>query len=193
MTSAVKCGMFKNLSCFNSDSAPGTTGLPLPLGERVGVRGQVISMVNIPSPGALRAPTSPHGRGEAGTPRVCITPTADRCRARRKARAWRLRRTTGPRPSSIATERTRCACRLGRRHRFAFGRGLGRAQHHLARHDDAAIGRAQVLHGAVLDRAHAFLDRGVLHGDAVDAGGRCGRDAARRGPSGSCWTCWRAE
>jgi len=40
----------------------------------------------------------------------------------------------------------------------------------LPRHDDAVVGRDQVFFGAILDRAGAFLDRGVLHGDAFDAG-----------------------
>src|SRR5712664_1402604 len=36
---------------------------PLSLWERVGVRGYSISIGRNPSPGSLRDPTSPHGRG----------------------------------------------------------------------------------------------------------------------------------
>src|SRR5688572_32192352 len=38
-----------------------------------------------------------------------------------------------------------------------------------ARHDDAVVGRAEVLLRAILYRPHALLQRGVLHGDALDA------------------------
>src|SRR5206468_11811701 len=38
-----------------------------------------------------------------------------------------------------------------------------------ARHDHAVVGGDQVFLAAVLDRTHAFLDGGVLHGDAGDA------------------------
>src|SRR6478609_10395551 len=40
-------------------------GLPLPGGERVGVRGFGTQFVRNPSPDALRASTSPYGRGES--------------------------------------------------------------------------------------------------------------------------------
>src|SRR5437867_7480953 len=36
-------------------------------------------------------------------------------------------------------------------------------------HDDAVVGRDQVLLGAVDDRTHQLLDAGVLHGEASDA------------------------
>jgi 5-oxoprolinase (ATP-hydrolysing) len=41
----------------------GTARLPLPKGERVGVRGFGPMKVRTPSPGSLRSPPSPHGRG----------------------------------------------------------------------------------------------------------------------------------
>src|SRR3954453_15825296 len=40
-------------------------GLPLPCGERVGVRGFRTQFACNPSPGSLRDPTSPYGRGES--------------------------------------------------------------------------------------------------------------------------------
>ena len=46
---------------------------------------------------------------------------------------------------------------------------LGGAHQAVARHDDAVVGGDEVLLGAVLDRPHALLQRGVLHGDALDA------------------------
>src|SRR5580700_10132000 len=56
----------------------------------------------------------------------------------------------------------------GRRHAFVEER-LGGAHQAVPRHDDAVVGRDQVFLGAVADRAHAFLQRGVLHGKAGDA------------------------
>ena len=47
-----------------------------------------------------------------------------------------------------------------------FARRLEQA---VPRHDDGVVGGDEVLLGAVLDRPHAFLHRGVLHGDAVHA------------------------
>ncbi len=46
---------------------------------------------------------------------------------------------------------------------------LGRAQEPVPGHDDAVVGGDQVLFGAVADRTHAFLQRGILDGDAGDA------------------------
>ena len=46
----------------------------------------------------------------------------------------------------------------------------GRLHHQLAEMHDAEIGRAEMLTGAVGDRALAVLHRGVLLGDALDAG-----------------------
>src|SRR5580700_4838618 len=56
----------------------------------------------------------------------------------------------------------------GRRHAFVEQR-FGGAHQAVSRHDDAVVGRDQVFFGAVADRAHAFLQRGVLHGEAGDA------------------------
>src|SRR5580700_6386026 len=56
----------------------------------------------------------------------------------------------------------------GRRHAFVEER-LGGAHQAVPRHDDAVVGRDQVFLGAVADRAHAFLQRGILHGEAGDA------------------------
>src|SRR6202166_2274423 len=39
----------------------------------------------------------------------------------------------------------------------------------MARHDDAIVGRNQILLGPVNDRAHAFLERRILHADPMDA------------------------
>ncbi len=46
--------------------------------------------------------------------------------------------------------------------------GLHRFAQPHPRHDHAVVGRDQVLFAAVLDRAHAFLDGGVLHRDACN-------------------------
>src|ERR1700682_1803023 len=56
----------------------------------------------------------------------------------------------------------------GRRHALVEER-LGGAHQAVPRHDDAVVGRDQVLLGAVADRAHALLQRSVLHGEASDA------------------------
>src|ERR1043166_4866698 len=56
----------------------------------------------------------------------------------------------------------------GRDHVF-FHQRLDRAQQPMARHDDAVVGRDEVLFGTVDHRPHALLQRGVLHGDALDA------------------------
>ena len=53
--------------------------------------------------------------------------------------------------------------------RFAFCIGGCRAGEFAAGHCDAGVGQAQIFHGAVLDRAHAFLQGRVLHGDAFHA------------------------
>src|SRR5262245_33256914 len=50
-----------------------------------------------------------------------------------------------------------------------LGQRLGGAHEAMARHDDAVVGRHQVLLGAVDDRPHALLQRRVLHGKAFDA------------------------
>src|SRR5437868_14665094 len=55
------------------------------------------------------------------------------------------------------------------RHRALLGERLDRAQQLLPRHDDAAVGRDERLFRAVDDRSHAFLDRRILHGEALDA------------------------
>src|SRR4051812_27809670 len=44
-----------------------------------------------------------------------------------------------------------------RRDRAFVGVRLGGPQHAMARHDDAVVGRNQVLLGAIADRPHAFL------------------------------------
>src|SRR5215468_2908093 len=46
---------------------------------------------------------------------------------------------------------------------------LDGAQQPVASHDDPVVGRHQVLFGAIDDRPHAFLDRGVLHAEALNA------------------------
>src|SRR4051794_16937257 len=46
---------------------------------------------------------------------------------------------------------------------------LDRLQHAMPRHDDAVVGGDQILFRAVDDRAHALLQRSVLHRDAFDA------------------------
>ena len=46
----------------------------------------------------------------------------------------------------------------------------GGLQQPVARHDDPVVGRDQVFLGAIDDRPHAFLQGGVLHGDAFDTG-----------------------
>ena len=46
---------------------------------------------------------------------------------------------------------------------------FGRAHEALARHDDAVVGRDQMLAHAVLNPAHALLERRILHADAFDA------------------------
>src|SRR5580700_900315 len=56
----------------------------------------------------------------------------------------------------------------GRRHALVDQR-LGGAHQAMPRHDDAVVGRDQVFLGAVADRAHAFLQRSILHGEAGDA------------------------
>src|SRR4051812_16217045 len=55
------------------------------------------------------------------------------------------------------------------RYHALVGQGLGRAYQTVAGHDDAVVGGDEVLLGAVDDRPHAFLQRGVLDGDAFDA------------------------
>src|SRR5262245_2389040 len=45
---------------------------------------------------------------------------------------------------------------------------FGGAHQAMARHDDAVVGRNQVLLGAVADRAHALLQRGILTRKACD-------------------------
>src|SRR4029453_11137149 len=49
---------------------------------------------------------------------------------------------------------------------------LDRSQEAMPRHDDAVVGRHQVLLGAIDDRAHALLQRRILHRDALDAAER---------------------
>ena len=49
---------------------------------------------------------------------------------------------------------------------------------HAARHDDGFVGRQQVFGLAVLDGAHAFLHRDVLHAHAFDAGEQPAGDLA---------------
>ncbi len=57
-----------------------------------------------------------------------------------------------------------------RRQRLAVAVGLRRFEQLLPREHDAAIRRAQILARAILDRAHALLQRCILHGDSLDAG-----------------------
>src|ERR1700745_922927 len=54
------------------------------------------------------------------------------------------------------------------RNRALFHQGLGGPQQAVARHDDAVVGRDEVLLGAVDDRSHALLDRAVLHAEALN-------------------------
>src|SRR5262249_7451834 len=56
----------------------------------------------------------------------------------------------------------------GRRDAF-LRQGLRRAHQAVARHDDPVVGGNEVLLGAVADRSHALLQRGVLHREAGDA------------------------
>src|SRR5262249_57969737 len=56
----------------------------------------------------------------------------------------------------------------GRRDAFLHQR-LGRAHQAVARHDDPVVGGNEVLFGAVADRSHALLQRGVLDGEAGNA------------------------
>ena len=51
--------------------------LPLPYGERVGVRGFGPKRVHTPSPASLREATSPHGRGEAEFAALSISTSLD--------------------------------------------------------------------------------------------------------------------
>src|SRR3954468_6235027 len=55
------------------------------------------------------------------------------------------------------------------RDRALVGMRLGGPQHAVARHDDAVVGRNQVLLGAIADRPHAFLQRRILDRKAVHA------------------------
>src|SRR5262245_32900612 len=59
----------------------------------------------------------------------------------------------------------------GRRDAFLRQR-LGRAHQAVPRHDDPVVGRHEVLLGAVADRSHALLQRGVLDREAGDAAER---------------------
>src|SRR5215831_3897823 len=59
----------------------------------------------------------------------------------------------------------------GRRDAFLRQR-LGRAHQAMARHDDPVVGGDEVLLGAVADRSHALLQRGVLDREAGDAAKR---------------------
>src|SRR6266508_1076434 len=61
-----------------------------------------------------------------------------------------------------------CGIDPGRRDPFLHP-CLGRAHQAVARHDDAVVGGDQVLLGAVADRSHALLQRGVLDRKAGDA------------------------
>ena len=63
-----------------------------------------------------------------------------------------------------------------------LGERLGGLQQQPARHDDATVGRAQVLARAVLDRAHRLLDRAVLDAEADHAvvGGPAGERVVGR-------------
>src|SRR5579864_6367431 len=47
--------------------------------------------------------------------------------------------------------------------------GFDRAQQGAPRHDDAIVRRDQILLTALDDRPHAFLERCILHADAIDA------------------------
>src|SRR5882762_9561571 len=59
--------------------------------------------------------------------------------------------------------------RVEPRHALAFARRLGRPKQAASRPDDSLVGHAQMLPGAVLDRSHRFLQRGILHRDALDS------------------------
>src|SRR5712691_13149602 len=52
---------------------------------------------------------------------------------------------------------------------LAFARRLGRPKQAASRPDDSLVGHAQMLPGAVLYRSHRFLERGILHRDALHA------------------------
>ena len=82
-------------------------------------------------------------------------------------------------------ERTRCDCRIEARRRLALLHRRAALRSRMPRHDDGVVGRDQVLLGAVRDRPHAFLQRRVLHRDALDAAVVDALPSARRGPSGS--------
>jgi hypothetical protein len=56
-----------------------------PFGERVGVRGLDFPMVRNPSPGSLRDPTSPYGRGEE-RPRLDYASTLSKVIGRSRTR-----------------------------------------------------------------------------------------------------------
>src|SRR5882672_9982897 len=55
------------------------------------------------------------------------------------------------------------------RQRLAVTIVLAGLDQHAPHHDDAIVGRAEIFPRAVLDGTHALLQRGVLHGDALDA------------------------
>src|SRR5712691_11289684 len=52
---------------------------------------------------------------------------------------------------------------------LAFARRLGRPKQAASRPDDSLVGHAQMLPGAVLDRAHRLLQRRILHRNALHA------------------------
>src|SRR2546422_469920 len=54
-------------------------------------------------------------------------------------------------------------------HALAFARRLGRPKQAASRPDDSLVGHAQMLPGAVLDRAHLLLHRRILHRNTFHA------------------------
>ena len=96
------------------------------------------------------------------------------------------------RGSTTAAERTLVLRIDAGRNRPLLRQRLRGPHQAVPRHDDAVVGRDQILLGAVDDRPHAFLQRRVLHGDARDAADMSCRPAARRDPSDSRCPGWRA-
>src|SRR5438034_6294668 len=56
---------------------------------------------------------------------------------------------------------------------------FGRAHQTMPRQDDAVVGGDEIFLGAVADRSHALLQRGILHGEAGNAAKRFARFLSR--------------
>ena len=129
----------------------------------------------MPCPAPVTMQTLPFSRRAAGRARielghacaqieVCGTPS-------RTVRSSRLASANGTSTGSTkVAERTRCAagveCPAAAR---LSASSRARLQQPMPRHDDGVVGGDEVFLRAVLDRPHAFLHRGVLHGDAAHA------------------------